>query len=266
MSAAILNAGSGAWAFEALAENLSHAFGVPVSDVPADFNYLLAWEETNAPTGQCFVPFDAIECANDKRLIAHHFDAANVPCPTTHLLSDTELEPFLKRESSRRWLLKFPTGCGGAGHRFIQHDKEIPVDWPRPLVVQEFIAMARPEVLRLYGVAGELFGWNARRFPGEAPTVFVAHARGARYEDAGNAPDEAVEVARLALESTGLIHSFGCVDLVQNARGHWLALEVGTDGLWSHVDRDIALPVIADELESRLARAFENFMRGDAAS
>ena len=39
--------------------------------------------------------------------------------------------------------------------------------------------------------------------------------------------------------------------------GALLALEVGTDGLWSHIDRDIKIPQIEQEIETRLARAFK---------
>ncbi len=256
--AAILNSGTGAWAFESLAQSLSRAFGIPVVSEPTDQNFLLAWDGEVAPTGECFVPFKAIQCANDKRQIAAVFTSFGVPCPATFLLQDTELESFLRRESKRQWLLKYPTSCGGAGHRFIKAGDTVPADWPRPLVVQEFIALPRPEVFRFYGVAGVLFGWNVRRFPVglENPSPFVAHARGAHYEAAKTAPPRAVRCARRALEATGLWQSWGCVDMVPTSDGRWLALEVGTDGLWSHIDRDINVPRIAEEIESRLTRAF----------
>ncbi|BCM91889.1 hypothetical protein IAD21_03766 [Abditibacteriota bacterium] len=257
--AAILNSGSGAWAFESLAQSLSHAFGVPIVSEPAKRNFLLAWDGTEPPEGECFVPYGAIQCANDKRQIAEVFKSFGVPCTATFLFKDSELEPFLRRESARQWLLKYPISCGGAGHRFIQAGDTIPTDWPRPLVVQEFIALPRPEVFRFYSVAGVLFGWNVRRFPAttENPSPFVAHARGAHYELAGTAPPRAVRCARRALEATGLWQSWGCVDMVPSPDGRWLALEVGTDGLWSHIDRDLKLPQIEQEIETRLARAFK---------
>lgn len=265
MQAAILSAGSGAWAFEALANDLSRAFGVPVASAPAAKNYLLAWDGPTLPAQQCFVPPQSIEVATDKRLIARAFERFEVPRPATFLLGDDELEPFLRREEKRRWLLKFPTGCGGAGHRFLQTPNDVPADWPRPLVVQEFIEMARPEVFRLYGVAGELFGANARRFPeASAPSPFVAHARGARYEAVNDLPAQAIEVARSALEATGLLASFGCVDLLPDADGNWLALEVGTDGLWNHVDRDLGIGNIEAEIESRLTTAFNAWAHDEA--
>jgi hypothetical protein len=170
------------------------------------------------------------------------------------------LDDFLVRERDRRWLLKWPTGCGATGHRFIAAGDKIAEDWPLPFVVQEFVPMERPEVFRLYAVAGETFGWNARRFAGEAPSVFVAHAQGARYEEAGKAPDAAIEVARRALKAANLWSSFGCADLLRDAQGNWLALEVNTDGRWMHVDRDVSLPGIADEIEARLAQVFRNWV------
>ena len=258
MNAAILNAGSGAWAFEALAQNLSRAFGVPVSSTPALNNYVLGWDADDLPLGRSFIPFDSIYLATDKREIARVFNQHQVPSPTTVLLDDeTTLRAFLRRYSAQLWVLKWPTGCDGAGHRILDADGPLPDDWPRPFVVQRFIEMERPEVFRLYGVAGELFGWNARRFAPniENPDPFVAHARGAFYETAGIAPNAAIDVAQRALHATGLSDSFGCVDLLRDQNGSWLALEVNTDGRWMHVDR-ATLPAIADEIEARLAHAF----------
>ena len=262
---AILNSGPGAWAFEPLAQSLSRAFGVPIVEAPAERNFLLAWDGPFPASCESFVPYDAIECASDKRRIASVFGSFGVPHPATFLLGDAELEPFLRRESGRKWLLKYPISCGGAGHRFIEAGECVPDDWPRPLVVQEFIAMERPEVFRFYGVAGVLFGWNVRRFPQsvEKPSPIVAHARGALYEEAGTASPRAVRCARRALEATGLWPSWGCVDMVPTPDGRWLALQVGTDGVWGHVDRAIGLPGVAQELETRLARAFKAWCERD---
>ena len=258
MNAAILNAGSGAWAFEALTENLSRALGVPVRQTPAAFNYVLGWDEDWLPNGKSFVPLEAIEIATDKRETARVFKAHQVPSPATFLLDGTEeLRAWLGEHSAQKWVLKWPTGSGGAGHRFIEAGETIAADWPRPFVVQRFIAMERPAVFRVYGVAGELFGWNARRFAAsvENPDPFVAHARGAFYDRAGELPAPAKTVAHRALQATGLLDSFGCVDLLRDAGGAWLALEVNTDGRWMHVDR-ATLPHISDAIETRLARAF----------
>lgn len=154
-------------------------------------------------------------------------------------------------------MLKWPTGCGAGGHRRIGPGDRLPHDWPRPYVLQEFVRLERPEVYRLYGAAGELFGWNARRFPPEiAPSPWVAHARGARYEVLGAAPAEAERIAHRALNAVGLLGSFGCVDLLPAPDGGWLALEVGTDGVFNHVDRDVGDPVLAAELDRRVAEAF----------
>jgi len=134
----------------------SRALGVPLVETPAERNYLFAWDGNIAPAGESFIPLSSIEVATDKRLIARAFEQEAVPCPTTLLLDETELEAFLQRESSRRWLLKFPTGCGGTGHRFIEIGDQVPADWPRPLVVQEFISMNRPEVFRLLWRGGRV--------------------------------------------------------------------------------------------------------------
>lgn len=260
-TAVILNAGSGAWAFEVLAHDLARALGVPVSETPSARNYVLGWDGEQPPAGRSFIPLQAIEIATDKRALARVFAQHDVATPATFLLDTiTEMRAFLRDNSAQRWVLKWPIGCGGTGHRIISADDDVPADWPRPFVVQRFIEMKRPEVFRIYGVAGELFGWNARRFAPnvESPDPFVAHARGAFYDEAGVATTAAIEVARRALQAADLLDSFGCADLLHDENGDWWVLEVNTDGRWMHVDRE-TLPTIAREIESRLAVAFANW-------
>ncbi len=104
---------------------------------------------------------------------------------------------------------------------------------------------------------GEIFGFNARRFPDKnIKSPWVAHAQGARYEYGENPDMEAKEVAKMALISTGLYDSFGIVDLIKNKQGKWYALEVGTDGIYNHVDREVENDKLFDEINERLARAF----------
>lgn len=264
MDAVILNAGPGSWAFEAHAERLSRALGIPVSARPADYVYLLGWEGVDPPPGcRLFIPFEAIRVAADKRRTAAAFAAAGVPAPLTHLLETPEdVARVLSTPSPHAWVLKWPTGCGAGGHRRLAPGDAIPGDWPRPYVLQEFVRLERPEVYRLYAAGGALFGWNARRFPAGVPaSPWVAHARGARYEVEGSAPPEAERVAREALAATGLLSAFGCVDLLPAPEGRWLALEVGTDGVYNHVDRDVGCPALAAELDRRVAEAFWAFVK-----
>jgi hypothetical protein len=139
-------------------------------------------------------------------------------------------------------------------------DQPVPQDWPRPYVLQEFIRLEVPEVYRLYCVAQETFGWNARRFPaGAKASPFVAHAQGARYEIEQAVPPEAEFQARQALACTNLLPSFGCADLMRDERGNWLVLEVNTDGVYNHVDRDINIGNTANEIDKRIARAFQTW-------
>jgi glutathione synthase/RimK-type ligase-like ATP-grasp enzyme len=260
--AVILNNGQGAWAFETHATHLSQICGVPVRATPAPWNYLLSWDTKTPPSGQCFIPFQASEDAADKRIMAQRFAAQNVPTPETHLVDDDEaLQNFLRLHAHREWLLKWPVGCGGTGHRFVQEGTEVPADWPRPFVVQEFVCLEKPEVFRLYAVAGELFGWNARRFDGETDSPFVAHARGAHYEIEAEVPAAALEAAQSALKATNLLSSFGCADLLRDQNGQWLVLEVNTDGRWMHVDRDVPEP-IAREIDTRIGTAFRRCCEG----
>ena len=255
---AILNAGGGAWAFEEFARHLSRVLGLRVTDTPAHWNYLLGWDGPWPPEhGASFIPSESILLASDKRLLARIFMEHRVPAPRTFLLERwSEVRRVIRLEGETRWVLKWPTGCGGAGHRLLEPEEPEPAGWPGPYVLQEFICLEAPEVYRLYSAGGETFGWNARRVPpGAAPSPWVAHARGARYERAGPVPPEAEHAARHALASTGLLDSFGCTDLIRSADGKWRVLEVGTDGVFGYVDRDLGLPELQDEMDFRLASA-----------
>jgi hypothetical protein len=46
------------------------------------------------------------------------------------------------------------------------------------------------------------------------------------------------------------------VDLLHKPTGEWLVLEVGTDGLFNHVDRDLGDPDLERELLRRVAESF----------
>jgi glutathione synthase/RimK-type ligase-like ATP-grasp enzyme len=259
---AILNAGAGAWAFEEHALRLSRLLGIEVRAEAAEYAYLLGWDGPGPPPcRELFIPYASLQIAADKRLQARLFREHGVATPETHLVESREaLAAFLTERPDREWALKYPTGCGASGHRFFHTETRIPDDWPVPFVVQEFIRMPEPEVYRLYGAGGELFGWNVRRFPpGTRSSPWVAHVRGAGYAAPGAAPPEAEAQARRALEATGLLASFGCVDLLRSPEGRWLVLEVGTDGRFNHVDRDLGLPEIEAEVDARLARSFQRW-------
>jgi len=254
----ILNAGGAAWAFDALARRLSVALGIPVVASPQAFNYLLAFDDDPQECGASFIPLAGIRLASDKRLLAEAFQLGAVPTPRTYLVDSlADAERIRSAEPAREWCLKYPTGCGAGGHRLLTPELALPAGWPTPLVVQEFVRLDRPEVYRLYAAGGRLFGWVARRFPADTrPSPWVAHARGARYEPAGDAPDQAADAAQSALTATGLLDSFGCVDLLRRPTGEWVVLEVGTDGLFNHVDRDLGLPDREAEIDRRVAAAF----------
>jgi hypothetical protein len=258
-SCGILNSGPGAWVFDEVARRLSDALWVDVVAAPRDRNYLL-WVEDRAPPkyGELFIPFRAMELAADKRLLATAFAKHSVSTPETILLATLdEAQRFRKSRTDKEWCLKYPTGLGASGHRLLVEGMTLPARWPLPLVVQEFVRMDSPEVYRLYCAAGKMFGWVVRRFPtGTRSSPWVAHARGARYELAGAAPQDAVSAARSALSAVGLLDSFGCADLVRKSTGEWVVLEVGTDGMFNHVDRDLGLPELEMEVSRRIAEAF----------
>jgi len=256
MDAAILNQRPGAWAFSELAAQLERALWVDVVDQPAAFNYVLFWDGVgDAPPS--FVPLASIDIAGDKRAQTELFREAAVPTPFTVLLdTPDEVRDFVRDHDDRRWVLKYPIGCGAAGHHILTTEPRFRDDWPRPFVVQQFIEMTDPTVYRLYGAGGHLFGWNERRFGDstERRSPFVAHATGASYHLLPAVPDEAAIAAHAALTASGLDHAFGCVDLLQSADG-WVVLEVGTDGLHNYVDRAVPEP-LATELDRRIAEAF----------
>ena len=255
----VLNSGSGAWAFEQFALNLSSALGIEVSENPRRFNYALHFEpDALGDQNSLFIPQDAIHIASDKRKLAAVFLKNGVSTPRTIMVdSFSEVLHFSSENSSQEWCLKFPTSCGANGHALIAELTDEPPDWPRPFVIQEFIRLASPEVYRTYCAAGELFGWVVRRFPqGSRPSPWVAHAKGARYSKLGDPPPEASVEAQRALIATGLWNSFGCADLLRKPGGEWVVLEVGTDGGFNHVDRDLGFPDFEDELNRRVAGAF----------
>ena len=255
----VLNSGAGSWAFEPLANQLSTALGIDISDKPRRFNYLLHLENPeSASSCRSFIPIEAIRLASDKRLLAAIFSQHKVPTPQTVLIEEFgDVRDFVHANCAGKWCLKYPTGCGATGHRMLSDSDEEPVNWPKPYVVQEFIQLAEPEVYRTYCADGELFGWVARRFPKDSkPSPWVAHARGARYVQLDDAPAKALEAAEQALSVTQLWNTFGCVDLIPRHSDEWVVLEVGTDGLFNHVDRDIGDARFEEQLHQRIARAF----------
>ena len=255
----ILNSGDGAWAFQALAESLADSLQIKISHVPGDFNYVLSWDEENiqAILSKMFIPWQGIKLASDKRLLADVFIRNNIAIPETHLIdTHQEVLDFL-RNTTKQWCLKYPIGCGASGHKIINCDRDVPQEWLQPYVVQKFIKLKELQVFRLYCAGRRLFGWNRRKFTSQdSSTPWVAHANGAIYEILGNPPEEVKKLATKALQVTNLYSSFGCVDLLQDNNGNWLVLEVGTDGIFNHVDRNIGNSDLETEINRRIAAAF----------
>src|SRR5580658_8771142 len=163
----VLNSGAGSWAFEPLANQLSAALGIDVSDGPRRFNYLLHIENPElVRTCRSFISLEAIHLAADKRLLAKTFNKNHVPTPQTVLIKDfSDVKNFLHTNTDRKWCLKYPTSSGAHGHRLVLETDKEPANWPKPFVVQELIELVEPEVYRTYCAGGELFGWVVRRFP-----------------------------------------------------------------------------------------------------
>jgi glutathione synthase/RimK-type ligase-like ATP-grasp enzyme len=255
----ILNQSDGKWVFEELAEMLSRSLWIDIDENPGDLNYILCTDrELIDDSINSFIPLKSIQVAADKREIETRFKASGVKRPLTFILSSlAAVKSTIDRDTSNRWILKYPTGCGGINHRLITEIDEIPEKWPQPFLIQEFIESIQPAVYRFYCVDGDLFGFNVRKFSDpKISTPWVSHTNGARYNYDEIPTPAATEVARAALIATGLYDSFGVVDLVKDINNNWYALEVGTDGIYNHVDRDLDNESLVDEINERLAIAF----------
>jgi predicted ATP-grasp superfamily ATP-dependent carboligase len=253
----IVNQTAGQWAFEELAKILSKSLWVDIKEEFGDINYILCVAKKKHNINS-FIPIESIEIAADKRKIEQRFNIYDVTRPKTFLTNNLkDVELVLSKFPQIQWILKYPTGCGGINHRFIDNILQIPKEWPKPFIIQEFIESLIPEVYRLYCVDGEIFGFNARRFKDTSNKIpWVSHAQGAIYQYGDNPDKEVLSLAKDALISVGLYHSFGVVDLVKNQIGKWFALEVGTDGIYNYVDREVDNIELFDEINERLATAF----------
>ena len=200
-----------------------------------------------------------IKLASDKRLLAKVFKENNIPVPETHLLDNyREVVKFID-SNFNQWCIKYPVGCGASGHRIINSITDIPQDWLTPYVVQKFIHLDKPMVYRVYCAGQKIFGWNVRKFPEEIKKQpWVAHALGAVYEVLDNIPDKVIDIATNTFKATHLFYSFGCADFIQDNLGNWLVLEVGTDGLFNHVDRHIGNVSLEIEIAENICFAFRS--------
>jgi glutathione synthase/RimK-type ligase-like ATP-grasp enzyme len=255
----ILNQSEGKWAFESLAQMLSQALWIDIKEEIGDFNYLLGAEDKlDIDKIDNFIPIPSIKIASDKREIEKVFNNFKVQRPKTFILDTLgDVETVLKEYNQSSWILKYPKGCGGMHHKLIESSTQIPKGWESPFLLQEFIESDIPEVYRFYCVDTELFGFNVRRFDENAnQTPWVAHANGAKYIYGERADSKVTEVAKEALIATNLYQSFGVVDLIQDRSENWYVLEVGTDGIYNYVDRDIENDDLLHEINERIAKAF----------
>ncbi|MDJ0647590.1 MAG: hypothetical protein QNJ60_02695 [Xenococcaceae cyanobacterium MO_188.B19] len=114
-----------------------------------------------------------------------------------------------------------------------------------------------PMVYRIYCAGKQLFGWNVRKFPNSVKKQsWVAHAQGAVYEILHNIPGIIIDIATKTFKATYLFDSFGCADFIQDNDGNWFVLEVGTDGIFNHVDRNIGNVKLEKEISDKIALAF----------
>lgn len=255
----ILNQSDGKWAFEDLAQMLSRVLWVDIREETGELNYLLGIDNKIKTSNlNTFIPIHSIELASDKREVEKVFKVFNVKRPKTFIVQNREqAQAIIKEYSQCAWILKYPTGCGGMHHRLIDDSSQIAKGWEAPFLLQEFIKSDRPEVYRIYCIDSELFGFNIRRFEDITnKTPWVSHANGAKYVY-GEKPDpKVIQIAKEALIATNLYRSFGVVDLIKDRAGEWYVLEVGTDGIYNYVDREIGNDTLLHEINERLAKAF----------
>jgi len=257
MKAGVLNWGPNSWVFRDFAKHLSETVGLEVVNSPVDYNYLLSWGDKvpdEAKTGRLnlFIPSDGILIASDKRKQAGVFYEKGIPTPKTYLCGREEVNGILDSEKRKEFCVKWPTGTGAYGHRMVKGLEDIKEDWPTPIILQEFIRLDTPRVYRMYGAGGKLFGWNKR----ELDSLWVSHERGAKYVQLDNPEEKVYDICRKTLEAVGLYDSFGCVDLLQDWKGSWLVLEVGTDGVFNYVDRNLDIPELEREIDNSVMEAF----------
>jgi hypothetical protein len=238
---------------------LASTLGVPIveDDHEVDLGLVLAWD---GPPPRCrtFIPFPTIVAARDKREQARRFQAAGVSIPESRLYGTfSAAKDFAVADRGRRWLLKWPLGTGSVGHAIIDHDTRVTPLWNAPFLIQEFIELEHPVVHRMFGCAGEVFGFNVRAYPPGAPSSpLVSTHRGAVFGLSGDAPTAVEDQVRRALSAFGLLSTFGCVDLILTPNGTVFVLEVNADGLHQYVNRIPELPGLSGEIADRLRVAF----------
>lgn len=257
--AAILHTGPWTALFGDFPARLSAATQLPITETPEGFAlvYLLGWFERRPIPCESFVPLDAIYLAHDKRRQAELFRKAEVATPETHLLAtEEETLSFPLRRPDKEWILKWPVGCGGAGHQVLDAETELTPLWHPPFLVQELVRMARPRVYRLFVAGGETFNWCVRESnAGTAHSPFVSAAGGATVRMEDPVPAPAMAVAVRALKAGGLWDSFGGVDLIQSDSGEWFVLELNTDGVYHFLARDVDVPGFGESLDRFVDRA-----------
>jgi len=151
---------------------------------------------------------------------------------------------------------KVSDGLRGEWHRLVTSSSPEPSKWPRPWIVQEYVRLDRPKSFALYSAGRETFGWVTRIFQ-PATRLHVGGSRPRR--PIRNAPGflSAERCPRgPGSPGDGFVGFLRCADLLRRPSGEWVVLEVGTDGVFNHVDRDLGDAELEKELCERVAGAF----------
>jgi hypothetical protein len=251
--AAILHTGPWRDVFGEFPSRLSACTGLPITETPDGLAlvYVLGWFEHRPLPCESFIPLDAIYLAHDKRRQAALFRDHGVAAPESHLVATAkEALDFPRRRPDKKWILKWPVGCGGAGHQVLDAKVEVTPLWRPPFLVQELIPMVRPRVYRLFVAGGETFNWCVRESNERtAHSPFVSATGGATVRLEDPVPAAARAEAARALRAAGLWDSFGGVDMVQSDAGEWLVLELNTDGVYHFLQRAVDVPGFGEALD-----------------
>jgi glutathione synthase/RimK-type ligase-like ATP-grasp enzyme len=276
--AAILHAGPWKDVFGDFPSRLSACTGLPITETPDGLAlvYVLGWFEHRPLPCESFIPLDAIYLAHDKRKQAALFREHGIASPESHLVAtEEEALAFPRQRPDKEWILKWPIGCGGAGHQILDANTVMTPLWRPPFLVQELIRMARPRVYRLFVAGGETFSWCVRESNERtAHTPFVSAAGGATVRLEAAVPEAARTEAVRAFMAAGLWDSLGGVDMIQSEAGQWLVLEMNTDGIYHFLQRVVEVPGFGEALDhftdravkKRLARMAGGDLRTEAGA
>lgn len=203
----------------------------------------------------------AIERCVDKSMTTFLIEQAGLPTPPTYVVEGREAaETVVRKNGSAPLVLKPLFGAQGRGIRLIRAPEELPPaeEVDDVYYLQHFVARAGPPFYdyRIFVCAGRVLAMMARRGDGWITNI----NQGAAAETVcDHLKGELETLALAAAEAVGA--NFAGVDIVPDANGRLLILEVNSMPAWSGL-QSVASINIADAI----AQALLSFLRGRAGS